>query len=183
MSVWRIVPGLLILFIGFCVSQRAVAAPIFALGTNVVYEVSADGRRYEARQPLSLRGGYRFELADTYLEYTNFRVAANGVSMLNVAREHQEFLFWGRKVFRSDWVISPSAALGVGFEHDRVSTNFGSERSEEQGSPTAIMATALGVRVQVVEHLDLQFEGRLGFGSEYQPSPLFGFGIAFGVIF
>jgi len=167
----------------FLFHHTSSATPIVGVGANVVYESSADGRQYVARQPISLRGGYRFSLADIYLEYTNFRVADSGTSMLYVAREHQEFLLWGRRIIRADWVVSPTAALGLGFEYDRVKTSFGAQSSEESGSPLAIMASALGARVQIVEYLDLQIEGRLSFGSGSQPEPLFGFGIAFGASF
>lgn len=170
-------PALVLVFLG--VAPAAHAAPIFALGGNVVFETSTDGRSLEARQPLSVRGGYRFDLMDTYLEYSNFRVSS-GSTMTYVWREHQEFILWGRKLLDNRWSVSPYAAFGAGFEYEHVTTNFGMQHTDDQSDPVAMAAAALGVRFVVWEGLDLQLEGRLGFAPDFSPNPLPGVGIVAG---
>jgi len=173
---------LLVLLIVFLPLARAQAGPIFALGANVVFETSTDGRSYEARQPVSVRGGYRFDLMDTYLEYSNFRVSS-GSNMIFVWRERQEVLVWARKLLNSAWQVSPYIAIGAGFGFEHVATNFGMQHTDDQSDPTGMAAGALGARLVVWENLDLQIEGRLAFAPDFSPNPLPGFGFAAGLSF
>lgn len=166
--------------LGLC--QSVHASPIVALGANLVFESSTDGRRLETRHPFSIRGGYRFSWADAYLEYANFR-ESTGSQMTFISRQHHEIVLWGRKFLNSSWQTSPYAALGAGLEFDEVTTNFGSQHADDQSSPQAMAAAALGVRVVVWENLDLQFEGRLSVAPDYSPNPMPALGIVAGLTF
>jgi hypothetical protein len=170
--------ALLLLF----TAPAAFAEPIMAIGVNTVYETAADGRTIESKTPVSVRGGYRFEIADVFLEYTNFR-SSSGTSMVYVSREHQELIAWARHILRPDWRFSPYAALGVGVQNDHIDTVLASQTSSDNGALQAMAAASAGVRARIYDQLDLQFEGRLAVSPEYAPNPLFGFGLAVGLSF
>ena len=153
-----------------------------AIGINTVYETAADGRTMETRQPVSVRGGYRFPVADVFLEYTNFRVS-DGTTMVYVSREHQELILWARHLLRSDWAFTPYAGIGVGAQNDHVDTVLSKQTSNDNGALQSMATASVGLRALVLEKLELQFEGRLAVSPEYAPNPLFGFGVAVGLSF
>ena len=88
-------PGLLLAQI-LIASHSANAGVLAGVGGNLTFEYGTNGRTYEVRQPFSLRGGYRFQLADFYLEYSSF-ATSQATSFLEVERMHYEFIAWARK--------------------------------------------------------------------------------------
>lgn len=173
----------LLLFLGMSVfAQGVLAAPIMALGLNTVYETASDGRTTEQRQPLSVRGGYRFEFSDIYLEYTNFR-ASQGSSMVYVSRQHQEFILWVRRLFKLEWQFSPYVGAGIGAQNDHVETILGSQKSQDSGTFESMAAIAVGIKTLILRQIELQSEVRLAASEQYTPNPNFGFGVAIGLVF
>jgi hypothetical protein len=173
---------LLTCFFLLLISLTAHAEPIFAIGQNLVFETSSDGRSFDTRQPLSVRGGYRFSEADVYLEYSRFQASTGGQSMV-ISREHQETIIWGRKIFRPDWIVAPYLAMGGGVEWELVNLNFGSQSINENGFAQMMAAVALGARVLVWSNFDLQLEGRLSLAPDYNPNLLPALGVVAGFSF
>ena len=67
------------------VGASAKAEPFAALGMSLNFEQAPDGRTIETRQPLAVRGGYRFQPVDVYLDYQTFN-ATQGTPLVHVAR-------------------------------------------------------------------------------------------------
>ena len=175
--------ALLVAFASVLISASfASASPIASIGANVSYERGADGRTYTPRVPFSLRGGYRFEMADAFLEYSMFR-ASEGESMISVTREQHEFLLWGRHLFRKEWRVSPFAGAGVGFHFERIETKFASDVSRETGDADPVAAVAAGLRWNVIRGFELIGEARGAFAARYSPNPMLGIGLGAGVSF
>jgi hypothetical protein len=161
---------------------KVQAEPLAALGTSMTFETATDGHTIQTHTPFSVRGGYRFDFLDTFFEYSQFR-ASEGNRAVFVSREHEEWLLWGRHVFRSDWIISPFAAAGIGLEQETVETDFGPEVSKDTGEVDTLAALAFGVRGIVVRKLELGLEMRASFSATHQPNPILGFGATAGWIF
>ncbi len=166
------VKSLMALLYVLVLAPAAYAEVTFAVGSSLTFEYATDGRSIEARRPLDLRAGYRFETADLYLQYSTYRVAG-GTNLVFVARDHEELLFWGRRVFVPEWKFSPYLALGIGAQADRVETALGAQYERKTGVPQGLVASALGARAILTKAIDLQLESRMAFSSGYAPNPMF----------
>lgn len=175
--VMRIV--MLLAFIVLTPFSPAQAAPFVAFGSQMVFETSANGRTVEARKPFSVRGGYRFDDSDLYLEYTSYRLS-EGESYVAVRLEHQEFLGWIRHVAEPSWPLSPYMAAGIGAGNDHVETVFGAEEVRDAGAPQVITAVAAGCLANLTRMVDLQLESRLAIHSGSSTSPVLGLAASLG---
>lgn len=176
----------LFLFMMFCsvvgLSEKVRASGILALGVNSVFELAADGRTMEQRQPLSLRGGYRFSYADIFLEYTNFRVS-QGTTAVYLSREHQEAVIWMKRYVNSEWLFSPSFAIGLGAQNDRVDTVLRAQTSTDVGAWQPMTAATVGLRAFILDQFTVELEARVSASSENKPNPLYGLGLLMGFCF
>ncbi len=152
------------------VSSRAEV--LASLGTSVMFEAATSGRSYDQRQPISIRGGYRFPRFDAYAEYSRFEVAT-GTSFVGVSRRRDQALAWAR-VMKSEWRIAPFAAVGAGLLTERVETRFGNENRSDGGSPQLVTAIAVGGMTPLSKWLELSLEARGENSSAYSPHQLFG---------
>jgi hypothetical protein len=175
MKAWLL---LLILVMG----HTAQAGPIASLGTNFVFEQSADGRNYDVQSPLVFRGGYRIPLADFYLEYSQFS-SSTQVGVVSTERTHSEWIAWARYLFMKPWYVQPYLAGGLGVQSETVKTSFMSSNARDEGTPLAVGTAAAGVRALFFERLSLELEGRASFSRTYAPNPLLGVGLFLGVNF
>ncbi len=166
----------------FCFVAQAGASPIAELGGSVVFERAADGKGIESRQPFAMHGGYRFEQADVFFEYSSFR-ASEGTSMIFVSREHQEFMLWARHAFFAHWRAAPYLALGGGFYYETIDTDLGAETSRETGSTESLYAAATGLRFAVTRAFEVSFETRASYAQAFVPSPLISVGLLAGFSF
>lgn len=164
-------------------SSTVQAGVIGSLGTNLTYEYAADGRTMEYRNPFSLRAGYRFRPVDAYFEYSRFQVNDDGTPMVGVWREHQEFIFWMRRLQPINPRVSPYGAIGTGYQIDRVETRFAHESAGASDVPQPLVAIAAGLRFVINKSFDLQIEARAAASPTYSPNPLLGLGAALGIAF
>ncbi len=172
----RKVSFVFLIFVGIFFSLRSHAGPLASLGTQMSFEYDADGRNYEIRQPLSLRGGYRFRHLDLYLEFSRF-TQSNQVSYLQIKREHTEWIGWARHIFRNKWIAQPYGALGFGIQYDTVTTNFANDSARDEGTPYSLASLAGGVRFLIAKRLNIDLEGRASVSETYAPNPLLGAGL------
>lgn len=163
-------------------SSVALAGPFAGLGGNVTFEYASNGRTVEARQPFSLRGGYRFSKADVYLEYSSFSYD-QGTPMLSVERTHREASLWARRLLVPEWKLTPFAAAGVGFQRDEATTSFGSEADRAVGDWLPTFGVAMGVDVTMFQYVNVTLEGRASTSSNYAPNPLMAVAFFIGCMF
>jgi hypothetical protein len=149
---------------------RAGAQALVQVGTGITFEYAADGRSVETKQPVYLSAGYRLEVVDTFLEYSQFH-DESGLPLISVARTHSELLLWGRKTFCIDWKFRPFTALAVGLQKDDLRTSFEGGNRKTKGSPEGLLAAAVGVLTEVYPGLELDLEGRLETSAHFAPNP------------
>ena len=162
--------------------QFARAGAIGALGSSLSFEHDADGRSYDVQSPFSVRAGYRFKLADFYLEYSHFQRSTD-VSIVDVERQHTEWIVWTRHFFLERYWIQPYAAFGAGFQYDTINTSFAGEGARDQGVPDSLAAFAGGLRVLMAKRFSLELEAKAGFSRTYSPNPLLAVGVFAGLNF
>lgn len=160
-------------------ASRADASVLVSVGTQLVFENASDGRTLEGRQPFALRGGYRFELGDLYLEYTRFSVS-DGSEMVAVERTHHEWQLWGRRVLVPQWKLKPYLAAGLGLQYDNVETTLSGATTKTSGDPRFLSSVAAGLTAVVWERLEMQMEAMLSGSENFSPNPRAGFGIYVG---
>jgi hypothetical protein len=160
----------------------AHAGPIASVGSNFVFEQAPDGRNYDIQNALNVRGGYRFPLADIYLEYSQF-TSSTQVGVIATERTHSEWLAWGRYLFLKPWYVQPYLAAGLGVQSETIRTTFLTSSARDEGTPLAVGTAAAGVRALFFERLSLELEGRASFSRTYAPNPLLGVGLFLGVNF
>jgi hypothetical protein len=160
----------------------AQAGVLTSIGTGYSFEKAGNGRDYEVRQFLAARAGYRFTEADLFLEYSRFR-SNQGVQSVDVTRDHNEILLWGRRVLTEGWRLSPFASIGSGVQFDVVTTRFNGDTRRDHGSPRAMAALALGAQVMMFGKVELVLEGRMSFSANFAPNPLPGAGAFLGWTF
>ena len=177
----RIAILLLMLFIGGFGSQSR-SEVLGSIGTNINYQLTANGRTFEKSQPFSLRAGYRFNWADIYAEYSyvNSTTASGSVS---IALANYEFLGWIRKSFRTGWIIEPFVGAGLGTHYQVVTTQFAQQSSRDAGEFELAAAAASGLIVRLSKNIEVSLEGRASFAQAYTPNPMFGFGGYFSLLF
>lgn len=172
---------MLVLIVVGC-SVLAQAEVMGAVGTNVNYQLAANGRSYEASQPLSFRGGYRFRWADVYGEYSYVN-ASSGSDMVTIGLANYEFLAWVRKFDPTAHNFKPFVALGLGAHYQVVTTKFAQESARDPGVMEVVGAAAAGLQIRVMKNIELTFEGRATAAEAYSPSPLLGLGGYFNLLF
>ena len=143
---------------------------LVSLGTGLTFEYAADGRTVETQQPFFLSAGYRFEVADTFLEFSQF-YHETGLPLISVARTHSELLAWGRRTFLPDWRFQPFAAFALGLQKDDLRTSFDGGSRKSKGAFEGLIAAAAGVLVEVYPGLELRLEGRLETSAHFAPNP------------
>lgn len=158
------------------------ADTIVGVGAQLFYERNSDGRTIETRSPFSLHGGYRFEEADLYFEYSMFR-ASESESFVAVTRDRHEFLFWARHLFKNRWQVAPYLGMGIGFHVERVETSFNRELKSEMGAPDSVIAFNGGLSLPISRHFEVLVETRLSAAARYAPNPTWGLGAAAGFRF
>ena len=175
----------LVLFFGWSASADVMAS----IGSQFSFEKNTDGHNYDIQHPLSLRAGYEFHYVDVYLEYTHF-TSSTADSIVDISREHTEWLVWARHQFRRFYFVVPYVALGGGVEYDLVRTNFGSESASDSGVALPEVAVATGLKFLLIKHLSLDLEGRAAFsmaasdsGAGNSPNPLLGAGLNLAFVF
>lgn len=160
-------------------SSAASASPstkwMASLGAQVNYQLSANGRTYDAAVPPTARLGYRFTFADIYAEYSLVS-SKSGMSYVDIAETRQEFLVWGRKPFRIFPRLFLFGAVGVGAHLDSVETAVGSSSERSVGQPQPVGALATGLEWRLTHFFALSLEGRASFSQSGAPNPLFGLG-------
>ena len=170
----------LLVFPLVCIGVRpAQAGPMASIGSVVSFTQAPDGRNYQIEGAFALRGGYRFRLADTYLEYSRYS-RSESVGTFGVDRVHSEWILWGRHVFEIPWFIQPYAAGGLGLQFESVSTTFGSDSAKDDGTPELSGNLAFGIRKIIFQRLNLELEGRMGVSRTNAPNPLLGVGFLVG---
>lgn len=171
----RVLSSTLILIFASCllVQKEVHAQVIGSLGQNLLFESGNNGRSIDTRQPLALRGGYRFDAGDLYLEYSKFR-SAQGTPSVQVVREHGEWLMWARRIFSGEMKFAPYAAGGAGVQRDEVETTIPGETKKDRGEFRPVVAIAGGFHAVVRGGLELQLEAKTAASSSYAPNPLMG---------
>lgn len=157
------------------ITSTAKAGEVMAsLGTNVNFQLSSNGRTYEAVAPLSVRGGYRFSFADLFLEFSESR-RSSGAGTVSVANSNQEFLLWLRRSDPTAQVLRAFVGAGAGVHRSVIDTKVATLNSND-GSVEPMGALAAGVEFRFIRLVSLSIEGRATFARDYAPNPLFGLG-------
>lgn len=156
-------------------SRASANSVIGSVGTTINYQLSSNGKNYEATAPFAVRGGYRFHFADLFAEYSNVR-SSTGTDMVSIAQSNQELLFWIRRSDPTAPNWKPFIALGAGAHLQTVTTRFGGQRESDPGAFEPVGAVATGIEIRILKMVELTFEGRATTAASYTPNPLFGFG-------
>lgn len=157
-------------------AREAKAEVMGGVGTNLNYQLSSNGRTYEAIRPLSFRVGVRFSFADIYGEYSYAAKASAGSGTVEVGSMNHEFLAWVRKGDPTARLIKPFIALGVGTHYEVVTTKFAGDTSKDNGVMELLGAVAGGVQIRIMKNIEFSLEGRASFAESYSPNPAFGVG-------
>ncbi len=165
---------------GLVAPSLAVAGTMASVGTTMSYSLDTSGRNYEANTPFSLRGGYRFSLADLYGEVSFFSSKSSGTEMVGVSSRDLEFLFWGRKSFSLSRSFALFGALGFGGHQETVKTRYAGDTYLDEGRIEAVGAVASGVQWRLTKAIEASLEGRVSAAESYAPNPRFGLGAFIG---
>ena len=173
----------LVLVLVMLFGWNASAEVMTSIGSQFSFEKNTDGHNYDIQHPLSLRAGYEFNDVDVYFEYTHF-TSSTADAIVDISREHTEWLVWARHQFQRFYFVVPYVAFGGGFEYDLIKTNFGSESASDAGVAVSELAVASGLKFLLINHLSLDLEGRAAFsaaasgsGGGNSPNPLLGAGL------
>lgn len=166
----------------FFASERAHAQVFTSIGTELLFEYAPNGRALEARQPFSVRGGYRFTAGDLYLDYSQFK-ASEGAAVVQVERTHHEWLVWGRRILFPEWRLKPFLAAGVGVQYENVDTTLNGETTKTSGDPRLLSSLATGLSAVVWEKLEVQVEAAISGSENFSPNPRASFGLHVGWVF
>lgn len=163
------------------VPMMAVASgPLVEIGGNLAFEYANNGRTLESRQPVALRGGYRFDEVDLLLEHDSFSYS-QGTPAVQVRRSHQEWIFWGRHLFVAPGLeeirLKPFAAGGIGARTDKVETTLNGITTTNTGRAEPLVALAGGFEAITADGFSVDVEIRATLSSGYAPNPVPGFGL------
>jgi hypothetical protein len=156
------------------------SGPLVEVGGNLAFEYANNGRTLESRQPVALRGGYRFDGVDLFLEHDSFSYS-QGTPAVQVRRSHQEWIFWGRRLFAPPGLeeirLKPFAAGGIGARADKVETTLNGVTTTNTGRAEPLGALAGGFEAITADGFSLDVEIRATLSSGYAPNPVPGFGL------
>jgi hypothetical protein len=164
---------LFVLAVFTCVQARGQVTA--SLGTSVMFEAASSGRAFEQRQPVSVRGGYRFGKFDAFAEYSRLAVTT-GTAYVGVTRKRDQLLGWAR-VSKRDWRIAPFAGVGAGFLSEQIDTRLGIDETSDSSGAQPVVAAAVGGLTPLSQWLEMSLEVRAESSRLYAPHPLVGLGL------
>lgn len=141
----------------------------FPLNGQVRFEMGQE-QDLAPRQALNFafgaqRMGYGF-----VLEVSDFTVQTGG-GFSSIGRDHKELVAWFRKDFagfsKLRWLIGG----GVGLSQDEVTTQIDGLRVTDQSKAEPLAAFSLGPQFTFWSVMRVSLEGRLFFGSGFDPDP------------
>lgn len=163
-------------------ASDACARPMASLGTAMNFQLAANGRDYESRTPISIRGGYRFKYFDLFAEYSFDSVSPTGPQMIQVGTDTKELILWARKSFAASQRIKPFLGLGFGAHQTTVKTVFDGASYRDNGQPEALGAGSAGILLRLHRNFDIAVEGRASAVASYT-QPQLGLGAFLSYLF
>ena len=159
-------------------AEPAPLLKLYLLDFEMRYEKGSDLEWVE-RKPLNLAVAFQKKQFDFVMEYARF-TASSGNATLNIDREHQEIMAWGRWHFASTHVSealwSLYGGLGVGGYEEKVTTHTPGSSQTDNGGMQWMSGLSVGVETQIPITGSLGFvgalEGRVLTAADFEPNPL-----------
>jgi hypothetical protein len=138
-----------------------------------------DFRRFDLRV---LAVGLEFKRFDLTFEVSHFDMSTS-VGSLSVAREQQEYHFWGRASLLRWQLLDIYGGLAVGSYDETIKTTLGASSSQTSSQWNWSTGASAGVNFHLHKYLLSALEIRTMFGKDFDPQPQFGGLLRIGVRF
>lgn len=138
-----------------------------------------DYRRFDLRV---LAVGLAFNRYDITFEVSHFDWSSQ-VGSLGVAREQQEYHFWGRASLWSWKYLDIYGGLAVGSYDETIKTTLGASSVKSTSQWNWSTGAAAGVNFHIFKYLLSAIELRTMFGKDFDPQPQLGGLLRLGVRF
>lgn len=154
------------------VDRPQVLIYAYPLDYSFRYDKSEDQdyRRFDLRV---LAAGLEFRRFDLTFEVSHFDMSSQ-VGSLSVAREQQEYHFWGRANLWRWQLFDVYGGLAVGSYDETIKTTLGASTVESTSQWNWSAGASAGVNFHIHKNLLSAIEIRTMYGKDFDPQPQFG---------